>query len=123
MKKLLIIGAIALVIVGCVLAAGCTSTTTTTTTTEDFVVGTWTMDDGTTVVITNDFKGVQTVDGKVTYFTWKKDADGKYEFIKNDDGTITIVTLDKNKGILTNPAGAVLTKVLNGTSGRVPGNL
>jgi len=115
MKKLLIIGAIALVVVGCLIAAGCTSTTNTT---EDFAVGTWTMDDGTTIVITNDFKGVQTVDGKITNFTWKKTTDGKYEFIK-EDGAKTIATLDKNKGILTNTAGTILTKKISGTSGTI----
>jgi len=113
MKKVLIIGAIALVVLGCVLVAGCTSTTTTTS--EDFVIGTWT--DGTsTYVITNDFKGVYTNGDKQSNFTWKKTTDGKYELI-NEEGVKVIVTLDKTKGTLTNPDGAaVLTKVLNGTS-------
>jgi len=115
MKKLLIIGAIALVVFGCVLAAGCTSTTNTT---GDFAVGTWISDDGrTAIVLTNDFHGVY-IDGDDltdTDIVCKKTAEGKYNFILGD-GTEVIWTLDKNKGILTNDAGTVLTKVLIGTS-------
>jgi len=121
MKKLLIIGAIALVVFGCVLAAGCTSTTTntSTTTTEDFAVGTWSTDDGTAaVILTNDFKGIYIDGDKETNITWKKSADGTYTFIR-EDGTQENVTINRNKGTLTNTAGAVLTKVLSGTSGAI----
>jgi len=125
MKKLLIIGAIALVVVGCVLAAGCTSTTTntSTTTTEDFIVGTWTTNDGTfTYVITNDFKGAEytSLGTKVTDFTWNKTTDGKYELI-DGTGAKVIMTVDKNKGIMTDANGNVATKVLTGTSGIICG--
>jgi len=120
MKKLLIIGAIALVVLGCVLAAGCTSTTTNNTTpaatTEDFAVGTWTLPNGTTVVFSNDFKGVMTTGDKTFNFTWKKTTDGKYQ-VDREDGAQVLWTLDKNKGIMTNADGAVLTKKLDGTSG------
>jgi len=117
MKKFLIIGAVALVVFGCVLAAGCTSNTSTTTGTEDFAVGAWSTDDGTAaVVLTNDFKGVYIDGDKETSITWKKNADGTYTFIR-EDGTQEKVTIDKNKGILTYAAGAVLSKVLDGTSG------
>jgi len=119
MKKFLIIGAIGLIVVGCVLAAGCTSTTTntSTTTTEEFAVGTWSTDDGTAaVVLTNDFKGVYIDGDKEINITWKKNADGTYTFIR-EDGSLENVTIDKNKGILTYASGAVLSKVLDGTSG------
>jgi len=117
MKKLLIIGAIALVVVGCVLAAGCTSNTSTpATTTEDFAVGTWTLPNGTTVVFGENFKGVMTTGDKTFNFTWKKTTDGKYQ-VDREDGAQVIWTLDKNKGIMTNADGSVLTKKLDGTSG------
>ncbi|HJJ38664.1 MAG TPA: hypothetical protein O0X42_00870 [Methanocorpusculum sp.] len=118
MKKLLIIGAAALVVIACVLAAGCTSATQTpAVVTEDFVVGTWTTDDGKVIaVFTNDFKGVVNDSGDKVSFTWKKNADDTYELI-NDSGAVTIMTLEKNKGIMKIPNGDVLTKVLNGTSG------
>jgi len=117
MKKLLIIGAIALVVVGCVLAAGCTSNTSTTTSTEDFAIGTWTTNNGaTTVVFTNDFKGVITYGDTKHTFTWNKTTDGKYQLV-DDTGTKATLTIDKNKGTITDTDGNVLTKVLNGTSG------
>jgi len=120
MKKILIIGAIALVIVGCVLVAGCTSTTTNNTTpattTEDFAVGTWTLPNGTTVVFGNDFKGVMTTGDKTFNFTWKKTDDGKYQ-VDREDGVQVLWILDNVKGIMTNAEGAVLSKKTSNTSG------
>jgi len=118
MKKLLIIGAIALVVIGCVLAAGCTSNTSTTTTTEDFAVGTWTLPNGTTVVFGNDFKGIMMTGDKTFNFTWKKTADGKYQ-VDREDGAQVLWTLDNVKGTMTNADGAVLSKQTSDISGRM----
>jgi len=116
MKKILIIGAIALVVIGCVLAAGCTSTTTPATTNEDFAVGTWTLPNGTTVIFGNDFKGIMITGDKKFNFTWKKNTDGKYQ-VDREDGAQVLWTLDSIKGNMTNAEGAVLTKQTSDISG------
>lgn len=118
MKKLVLIGGLALAIIGCVLVAGCTSNTST----EEFVVGTWTTDDGKkTFVLTNDLKGVYIDGDNLTDIIWEKTADGKYK-IRGAEIQET-VTLEKAQGILTNATGTVftnvgtvLTNVLSGTS-------
>jgi len=121
MKKILVIGAIALVLFGCVLAAGCTSTTSNTIGT-DSVVGTWTLPNGTTVVFGDDFKGVMTQGENKVNFTWKKTNDGKYQ-VDNEKGEQVIWTLDNVKGTMTNAAGAVLSKQTADTSGSIRDNI
>jgi len=114
MKKILIFGMIALAVIGCVVAAGCTSTTTLNSSTNangDFIVGTWSLDDrDITVVFTDDHKGVITNGDNKINFTWKKTIDGKYQ-LDNEYGNQTIMTLDKNNRILTNDSGDTLTKI------------
>jgi len=117
MKKILVIGAIAFVIFGCVLVAGCTSNTTTpATTTDDFAVGTWTMDNGTVAIFTNDFKGVVTDGNEAINFTWNKNADGKYDLI-NENGSKVTMTIDNVKGTMTIANGDILSKQTSDTSG------
>jgi len=109
-KKLAIIGVIALVVVGCVLAAGCTSNTTTQqTTSDDKIVGNWTFpyDNGEGVtgigieVIKKDGTGfniVTTEDGKriqrYTPCTWKKNADSTYTFTFTNVNNVVKMTYD-----------------------------
>ncbi|HJJ38639.1 MAG TPA: hypothetical protein O0X42_00745 [Methanocorpusculum sp.] len=91
-KHLTLLGAIALVVFGCVLAAGCTSSETGS---DDKIIGTWTFpyNDGNGIagigidVINKDGTGfyvITTDDGtrllKYDEFTWKKNSDGTYAF-------------------------------------------
>jgi len=109
-KKLAIIGAIALVVIGCVLAAGCTSNTTTQqTSSDDKIVGNWTFpyDDGNGVtgtaidVIKKDGTGfhvIITEDGKRLQgyypFTWKNNNDGTFSLTFKDSNSVTKMTYD-----------------------------
>jgi len=91
-KKLAIIGAISLVIIGCVIAAGCTSTTTSTSTDHslDSIAGIWYSEyigsDGNTVKQTDIVKKDGSVHFLLTYDDGTVSA-GDYMVMKKADGT------------------------------------
>jgi len=119
MKKILVIGAIALVIFGCVLAAGCTSTTSSPSS-DDQIIGNWVKNDGTSgfVLEGNNIGTYYTLkDGEVkqTAIAWVKNNDGTYT-IGNDE-TKTTVTLDPVKGQFTCDSGCIFIKIGSNQSG------
>jgi len=129
-KKLAIIGAVALVVIGCVVAAGCTSTSTTTTTTSgttDSFVGVW-IGSGTTSGGQATFFAIINEDGSLTEIhlydsgetihekgTWKKNADGTYTL--TGDGSdkygekSVIYTLQSNGKTIKSSSGIEFTRV------------
>jgi len=126
-KKIAIIGVIALIVIGCVVAAGCTSSTstsTTTTTVNDKIIGVWTGVDNyngsnTVTIINNDGTGLYTAsfhDGTIECYTlkWTANKDGTYsaEYINGDKRTYTI---DSSGNVLTSNSGNVKYKKSDNT--------
>jgi len=131
-KKLAIFGVVALVVIGCVVAAGCTSTSTTSvqTTSDDKndvstdpFVGFWvgkTKDDAgvevnSTLVIKNDGTGAcyDVYDDKAVIIyplTWKKNSDSKYSLLYSRGNTSSL-TLNDAKDTLVTSSGNTQKKV------------
>jgi len=122
MKKIFIIGVIALVVVGCILAAGCTSTTEIPSA-DDQIIGTWMNNNGTTkFVINGNLTGAYY---KLDNGEWKEDA--SILWTKNKDGTYYLIngnakatiTLDPVKSMFTTDSGTTFTKQISENSGEL----
>ncbi|HJJ36150.1 MAG TPA: hypothetical protein O0X27_03110 [Methanocorpusculum sp.] len=119
MKKVVSIGTLALVVIGCVIAAGCTSKTS-----DNQIIGAWVDDDGKALfVLAENLTGAYytaengTVSDAVAV-AWKKNADGTYSLIK---GTTTeTVTVNPVKGTFFTTSGTVFTKHVADASGAAP---
>ncbi|HJJ36096.1 MAG TPA: hypothetical protein O0X27_02840 [Methanocorpusculum sp.] len=125
LKKLTVIGALALVVIGCVVVAGCTSASTGTGS-DNQIIGTWIRSDsGSAFVIGDNYTGAYyTCDNdsgtwaEAVGMHWAKNADGTYS-LDVDASTKTIVTLDPVKGQFTADSGGVFTKMVSDASGAV----
>lgn len=118
-KKLALFGVIALVVLGCVIAAGCTSTQTPQTVTGEKIAGIWAGTDNfngekTTTIIKEDGSGVFISVGTNNiperyFLNWKKNTNGTYalDFANGDKRTYSV---DATGTILTSSSGNIKYK-------------